>query len=205
MPRLRSLIPNLCSEATRRIRDFDLGLIGTMLLQLFKVGNITLQLLILEPYHQISGLSTLDPPAGYTPLVFFHLGLFYPSMLRSFHVARSAGVRRTRLLRSHVARALARAPYVALAVSLISAGYKKEPRQNRYASARIPWMASSSFESRMYTWPWLLMRKAPRPIRRPRTRIPSSPCSIRPMRAPSLLLLPPRTFSMPPQPPKLRS
>ena len=85
MPRLRSLIPNLCSEATRRIRDFDLGLIGTMLLQLFKVGNITLQLLILEPYHQISGLSTLDPPAGYTPLVFFHLGLFYPSTVS--HVA----------------------------------------------------------------------------------------------------------------------
>ena len=69
-----------------------------MLLQFFKVGNITLQLLILKPYHQISSLSTLDPPAGYTPLVFFHLGLFYPYVLRSFHVAEGGRERRARAL-----------------------------------------------------------------------------------------------------------
>ena len=53
-----------------------------MLSQFFKVRNITLQLLILEPYHQISSLSILDPPAEYTPLIFFHLALFCPSTVR---------------------------------------------------------------------------------------------------------------------------
>ena len=60
-------------------RDLYFGLIGTMLLQFLKIENITLQFLILEPYHQISSLSTWIHLQG------IHLLYFPPWTILPFH------------------------------------------------------------------------------------------------------------------------
>ena len=69
---------------------YYLGLIGRVPLQLLRVGDIPLQLLIFEICYSHTSFNTLTPPAGYVSLLLFRMDRI---TLRSSHPVRRVNCR----------------------------------------------------------------------------------------------------------------